>query len=236
MKLDTPPIPSCPPSYWRDRGRYSLRRLVQWTARRRYHEWLARRTQAPLADFFRRASAIVETSMGEPMNHTAVTSTQLAQLLLAIDRSNDLQQPVIEIGSFRGITTRAMASRTDRQVVAVDPYVGDGGHPKDLRFFEEHTDGLSNVQLLREPSDIGFSKWGSKPISLVFIDAIHEYVHAWYDFAAWGSLVVPGGFVAFHDVDQFPGVNRVCQRILRDLPQWKPWAFVPNLAIFQRAK
>jgi len=170
---------------------------------------------------------------GTGLEHSAVTSTQLQNLLLAVQASESSSAPIVEIGSFRGGTTRHLASATSREVVAVDPYLGEGGHEKDLAYFRENTSGLTNVRHLRETSDSAFAAWGDVQVSMVFIDAMHEYLFAWYDFAAWGSLVHPGGFVAFHDVDQFPGVNRVIQKILRECPEWKPWAYVPNLAIFQ---
>jgi len=195
---------------------------------------MARIGHTSLSGKFRDAGAEVSEQEGERIEHTAVTTCQLALLLKAVTATDLLQFSIIEIGSYRGATTRALAAATSREVVAIDPYVGDGGHQRDLQLFEQHTVGLSNVRMLREPSDRGFDLWGKNPVSLVFIDAIHEYVHAWYDFAAWGSLVPVGGMVAFHDVDQFPGVNRVCQKILRDHPEWQPWGYAPNIAIFQR--
>jgi len=222
------------PSHWRNHSRLSLRRFCQWTLPRRFHEIVARFTQISLIDPFEKAGAIVETKCGEGQAHTSVTMNQMGMLIAALRACESIPHAVIEIGSFRGITTRALANATCREVVAIDPYVGDGGHPKDLGYFEQHTEGLSNVRLIRQPSDPAFERWDQQPVSLVFIDAIHEYVHAWYDFAAWGSLVPPGGMVAFHDVDAFPGVNRVCQKILRHHPEWKPWGYAPNIAIFQR--
>lgn len=224
-----------PPSEWRNQSPWSPRRLLQWTLVRRYHETLARFSAISLAPVFTTAGARVLADSGDRMDHTAVTTGQLNLLLEGVRATESLAFPLVEIGSFRGITTRALAGATRREVVAIDPYVGDGGHPKDLRLFEEHTQGLANVRLIRQPSDPAFESWGQQPVSLMFIDAIHEYVHAWYDFAAWGSLVPTGGIVAFHDVDAFPGVNRVCQKILRHHPEWKPWGYAPNIALFQRS-
>ena len=224
-----------PPSLWRNQSPWSLQRLFQWTLPRRYHETVARLSSISLAPEFKAAGAKVVAETGDRMDHTAVTTGQLQLLLEGVSATESLTSPLIEIGSFRGVTTRALAQATQREVVAIDPYVGDGGHPRDLGLFEQHTQGLTNVRLIRQPSDPVFASWGHQPVSLVFIDAIHEYVHAWYDFAAWGSLVPTGGIVAFHDVDAFPGVNRVCQKILKHHPEWKPWGYAPNIALFQRS-
>jgi hypothetical protein len=196
---------------------------------------MARLGQADLATAFQAAGASVSLEKGHSIDHTAVMTGQVDILLRAAAVTEEIPGAVVEIGSFRGITTRSLAHATVRTIVAIDPYLGDGGHPKDLAFFETHTSAFPNVQLIRASSDVAFDTWGGRPVSLVFVDAIHEYVHAWYDFAAWGSLVPSGGIVAFHDVDQFPGVNRVCLQILRNHPEWQPWAYAPNIALFRRA-
>lgn len=232
--MSRPSIPS-PPSNWRDVPAWKPARLFRWTLPRRYHEIMARLAPANLAPVFTAAGARVSLGRGDALEHSAVTTGQLDLLLAGVTATEEIDAPIVEIGSYRGITTRAMARSTQREVWAVDPYLGDGGHPRDLVFFEQHTAGLPNVKMLRMSSDKAMTSWGAKPVSLVFIDAIHEYVHAWYDFAAWGSLVPTGGIVAFHDVDAFPGVNRVCRKILQSCPEWRPWGYAPNIALFQRA-
>jgi predicted O-methyltransferase YrrM len=227
------PIPESP-SLWRNRSRWNIARMWNWTVRRRLHEFTSRRTQRELASVFEAAGARVMKEPGGGLPHTAVTENQLEVLLAAVAASESSSNPIVEIGSFRGTTTKALAAATKRTVVAIDPYLGEGGHEKDFALFREQTGGMTNVRHVRDVSDSAFAAWNGEPVSLVFIDAIHEYLHAWYDFAAWGSLVAPSGFVAFHDVDAFPGVNRVCQRVLKECPQWKPWAYAPNIAIFQR--
>ncbi len=224
------------PSSWRDKGRFSFGRIVNWTIPRRIHEGLAVLGQKSLVPAFESARAKVEKDAGKKIEHTAVSQGQQSVLLAAIAASEEMGEPIIEIGSFRGITTRAIALATKREVVAVDPYIGEGGHQVDLDYFREHTAGLQNVTLLRNASDPAFREWGERPISFVFIDAIHEYLHAWFDFTAWGSLVKPGGFVAFHDVDQFAGVNRACQKLLRECPEWQPWGYAPNIGVFRRVE
>lgn len=201
---------------------------------RRYHEIMAGLRQIALASVFQAADASVALEKGDSIEHTAVTTGQLDLLLRGAAATEQVPGAVVEIGSYRGITTRALARATAREVVAIDPYVGDGGHLWDLEMFREHTAGAPNVKHLRMSSDEAFAQWDGAGVSLVFVDAIHEYVHAWYDFAAWSTLVPVGGIVAFHDVDLFPGVNRVCQKILHDHPEWRPWGYAPNIALFQR--
>jgi predicted O-methyltransferase YrrM len=232
-KGDPLPIPASPSSF-KKVSRLNLSRLLFWTMPRRYNEIMSVITQKKLAPYFQRVEALVHIEAGGSIEHTSVKQNQLAVLLAAVKGTEHMKDPIIEIGSFRGVTTSALARATSREVVAVDPYIGEGGHPKDLVFFEKHTEGLANVRLVRRCSDTGFADWCNASASLVFIDAIHDFANTWYDFAAWSRLLPSGGMVAFHDVDQFPGVNRVCQRILKRHPEWVPWAYAPNIAIFKR--
>lgn len=224
------------PTKYRDLPRYHLSRLFNWTLPRRFFESLAIVRQQDLAPPFGKLGEFVSSERGCRLEHTSVTSAQVEMLLNAVRASKHLSAPIIEIGSFRGVTTRSLALEAgpEKEVIAVDPYLGEGGHDKDFGYFRQHTSDLPNVRHIKATSDHGFKLWGNAPVSMVFIDAMHEYLHAQYDFEAWGSLIEPGGFVAFHDVDQFPGVNLLCQKILTKRPEWRPWAYAPNIAIFQR--
>lgn len=155
-------------------------------------------------------------------------------LLEAVAACEGLPYPIVEIGSYRGTTTQALATATHRQVFAVDPYVGDGGHGHDMEKLRQRTGHLPNVTHLHMASGSAFETFPHAHISMVFIDAIHEYLHARFDFYAWSSLVAEGGFVALHDSDQFAGVNRLCRHILNTEPHFHPWAHAPNMVIFQK--
>lgn len=90
----------------------------------------------------------------------------------------------VEIGSHRGIAPRALSCATFREVVAVDPYVGAGGHLWDLEMLRKHTAGALNIKHLRMSSDEAFAQCCGATVSPLFIEVIHEYVQAWYNFAA----------------------------------------------------
>ena len=44
----------------------------------------------------------------------------------------------------------------------------------------------------------------STPLGMVFIDGGHSFESAFTDYASWGSHIVPGGFLAIHDIFQDP--------------------------------
>lgn len=222
------------PTQWRNSSRWNVPRLLFWTIPRRYHEYVSHITPASLLPAFQAAGAIIEPELGESLEDSGVSVNQRRLLLKAVAASESQSFPIVEIGSYRGTTTQALANATARRVFAVDPYVGDGGHSHDMEKLLQRTGHLPNVTHLHMASGPAFETFPHEQISMVFIDAIHEYLHAKFDFDAWSSLVAEGGFVALHDSDQFAGVNRLCRHILKNQPHFQPWAHVPNMVIFQK--
>jgi predicted O-methyltransferase YrrM len=141
---------------------------------------------------------------------TAVTPEQAMILVSGIASTEHLVEPVVEVGSFRGVTTRLLASRTARKFIAVDPFRGYGGAAADLRLFEERISSLPNVIHLRESSGEAARRLRGDCFSFVFIDAVHDYVNTRFDSIAWGSLLRKDGLIAFHDTDNraFAGTRR----------------------------
>lgn len=142
---------------------------------------------------------------------TAVTSFQLECLKRALQATEHLQDTaVVEVGAFRGVTSAWLASNTRRRVFAVDPYIGYGGSAGDLAAFQAATRGFANLAHLRVTSGEGSRTWSGPPISLLFIDAVHDYVNVRFDIAAWSRLMAPGGLIAAHDTDNamFAGTRR----------------------------
>jgi hypothetical protein len=141
---------------------------------------------------------------------TAVTPEQAMVLLDGIAFTERMVEPLVEVGSFRGVTTRLLASSTARKLMAVDPFAGYGGAAADLRIFEERISGLPNVTHLRESSGEAARRLRGDRFSFVFVDAVHDYVNTRFDSIAWGSLLRKDGLIAFHDTDNraFAGTRR----------------------------
>jgi predicted O-methyltransferase YrrM len=165
---------------------------------------------------------------------TAVSRPQMHALLSALQ---ELDVPddrvVVEVGAYRGVTTRTLASHTARRVVAVDPFAGYGGSDEDFARFQSRTRGLDNVEHIRATSGAAARSWSHGPVGLVFIDAVHDYVNAAFDANVWGERLSPGGFLAMHDVDTraFAGARAAAFRAAR---RAEVWAHVDNLAILRK--
>jgi Methyltransferase domain len=195
-------------------------------------EWEARR-------HFRRY-ALPEMLWEEPMpalpevdwDSTSVTPTQMRHLLRAVAATESLTDTVIvEVGCFRGVTTRCLAGATSRKLIAVDPYGGYGGAAADRDAFRRRIAGLDNVIHEAKTSGAAARAWDHGPASLVFIDAIHDYVNTSFDIGVWAPKLVRGGILALHDVDQvaYAGTRRAA---FESLGRFELVAHPDNLALF----
>jgi predicted O-methyltransferase YrrM len=148
---------------------------------------------------------------------TAVTPEQAACLLAALRCTEHMSTPVVEVGCYRGVTTKLLATNTARNLLGVDPFAGYGGAEQDLKIFQKRIDGVSNVIHLRRTSGEAARQLVKDRFSVVFIDAVHDYVNTRFDSIAWCSLIEKGGLIAFHDTDEanFPGTRRAVFELMR---------------------
>lgn len=166
---------------------------------------------------------------------TDVNQRQMAVLekhLGAIQQA--LPGAIVEVGAFRGVTTRRMAEVAPTQsVFAVDPYIGYGGSDVDLASFEARTAGVGNITHIRKPSGAALADLAQTAISFIFIDAVHDYVNVRFDGASWFALLQPGGVIAFHDVDElgFAGTRRAVWELAQRATLR---AHVPGLILLQK--
>ena len=148
----------------------------------------------------------------DPIEDTDVNLRQMEVLLSHLTKVQlELPGAIVEIGAYRGVTTRRMAEAAPKErVYAVDPYIGYGGSDVDLARFQARTSDVENIVHLRKPSGEALADLTGVPISFIFIDAVHDYVNVRFDGASWFELLRPGGVIAFHDVDEvaFAGTRR----------------------------
>lgn len=143
--------------------------------------------------------------------------------------------PIVEIGSYCGKSTvflGAAARLLDSVVFAVDHHRGspemqpgrenhnpdvtvDGVHDTLFEFRRTITAaGLADqVVAVVGPSLVVAPCWRTH-VGMVFIDAAHDFLSVRADFVAWGTWVVPGGVLAFHDTT-IPDVAAVAEEAVR---------------------
>lgn len=152
-----------------------------------------------------------------PENELAWLATQAA-----------VYKDIVEIGSFMGRSTRALADNTQGTVTAVDTWNGsdedqhrellkDKGPNWLFKEFLRNMSGLDNINVLRNPS-LETARGlliENAQFDFIFIDASHDYDNVKADILAWGPLLKEGGTLCGHDFHTgAPGVMQAVDELL----------------------
>ncbi len=177
---------------------------------------------------------------------------------LSKQTSINLKKPIVEIGSFKGISSIYITkgikhSKQNNVLYCIDPF--DGGDspefdlnnsnkimeffPKVGSTFEIFKNNISKakvedyIKILKGRSQDVITNF-KEEISLLFIDGSHEYENVKLDFDLWNELIVKKGFLIFHDYsDEFQGVINVVEEVKKD-PRFKFFNKYGSLVIFQK--
>lgn len=159
--------------------------------------------------------------------------------LLWLAEQAQTRKVIVEIGSFLGRSTRALADNTRGFVYAVDDFYG----PRDVHniwsahrklifdLFLENMSGLQGkLNVVRkdhaslENSDIPFSP------DMVFIDGDHQQESVERDIKYWLARMNPGGLICGHDYhdreEDFPGVRNSVKKF------FPVFSVAPNTSIW----
>lgn len=127
---------------------------------------------------------------------------------------------IVEIGSYQGKSTIALALNATVPVFAIDPHEdhideigGAFGSADRARFHENIVQ--AGVQERVCPINLASRQaqqlW-SKPIGLLFVDGAHNYIDCRFDCFAYLDYVVEGGILAVHD-RTWPDIERVLNEL-----------------------
>ncbi len=116
---------------------------------------------------------------------------------------------IVEIGSWKGKSTICLASGSENtKVFAIDPHKGEyskgKGIGKSAPTYREFIANLKSAGVNKKvipvvaTSEEAAKKWKA-PISLLFIDGLHDYKHTKQDYDLWSPFVMDNGIIAFHD-------------------------------------
>jgi hypothetical protein len=115
---------------------------------------------------------------------------------------------IVEVGSWRGMSTIALAKGARVPVYAIEPHevftgvLGGQFGPADRRAFFENllrAEVVEKVRLVNLSSEVVAPGW-KLPVGLLWIDGDHRYEAVRRDFESWEPHV--RGKVAFHDAIQ----------------------------------
>lgn len=148
-----------------------------------------------------------------------------------IEKSSD-GDTIVEIGSYKGQSTAYMAveivnSGKKINFYAVDTWEGSKENlDSSSVHFTPDIDNLYQIYLSNISSVIKYINnirldslnaaklFKDKSVSIVFIDACHEYSCVYNDIIAWLPKIKSGGILAGHDYNHgWPGVNQAVNEI-----------------------
>lgn len=128
---------------------------------------------------------------------------------------------IVEIGSFLGRSTRALADNTPGKVYAIDDWKGPrdtflddkDGHPYHVDFssmdlygnFLLNMVGLHGSKLVIVRQDhklLDPQYWKDLQPDMVFIDGSHEYEDVCFDINFWKPIIKDKGLLCGHDADR----------------------------------
>jgi len=146
--------------------------------------------------------------------------------LVELAKGVPLGTTIIEIGSYRGRSTVALALGTSlgnhNKVYAIDPplefhgiFGGEYG-PEDqaILYRNLYKTGVGRIVSVVSLSSISVAQcWSQKNVGLLWIDGDHRYDSVRTDFAAWCPFIIDEGVIAFHDVHS-TGVKKLIDELV----------------------
>lgn len=185
-----------------------IRRLGDDVIRRRLvdaHRAVAAMGQGTLSGYVGVSRDLLRTIAAEGMTHPD-------ECLLLMELASEVREgAIVEIGSYRGRSTIALATGSFRghgaPVYAVEPHeqfsgvLGGCFGPDDKTAFEQNVARSPHarlIHLISATSQTAAKNWGEK-IGLLWIDGDHRYEAVRRDFDLWSQFLLAGGRIAFDD-------------------------------------
>lgn len=152
----------------------------------------------------------------------ALVSADTQALLYALVR-NQRPETVIEIGTYRASTSKAMCRALCANGHGFIHTVDPANSAPILRLIRRWEAGLRDRLCYYPTSSMEFFDFAAfKRITseLVFVDGNHDYEYALFDIQCAARLVRPGGFIAIDNINQ-GGPVYAARDFLRDHPAWR---------------
>jgi Methyltransferase domain len=167
------------------------------------------------------------------------------------DTARSLRAPaqIVEIGSFRGRSTIALALAAPNGVlvVAIDPHLGGDRGPQEIEARPElgeadHEAFSANLQSAGVTARVRHVRRFSQDalgavageIQLLYVDGAHRFVAARSDLRSWGARVPIGGRLLVHDAFSSVGVTLALATEVIGRAGWRYRGRSGSLAEYER--
>ena len=152
---------------------------------------------------------------------------ELTYLAEAASKSNI----IVEVGSWKGRSTIALAANTPGRVIAVDSFLGDPNyapHAEEIEsnggwewLYDEFQRNLKSAGVAEKVypiigNSVKVATSTYTKFDMIFIDASHDYESVKDDIIAWKPLLREGGILCGHDFneDNWPGVVKAVRELI----------------------
>jgi len=138
-----------------------------------------------------------------------LTKESELELLNRLAASMPPRAVVVEVGSFRGRSTVAIADGLTRveqpRLIAVDTFGGDPEWSEIVdvgtarRLFDRNTAGIPFLEVIQGESIRAADELPDASVDWVFLDALHDYRSVRDDIRAWAPKLKQDGLMSGHD-------------------------------------
>lgn len=145
---------------------------------------------------------------------------------------------IVEIGSYKGRSTRALGDNTTGVVIAIDHWLGeahlDMSAEQRAKLYDTFYSNLADLIEAKKVIPLKLDHKETKPNlnvkldfrpDFVFIDGDHSYESVKHDIQVWLEEVQSGGIICGHDAAH-PPVAQAVQELIKDV------AYAPNTSIW----
>jgi MMP 1-O-methyltransferase len=165
--------------------------------------------------------------------------------LFQLGQFNQRQGVIVEIGSWKGKSTvalaRGSAKKTHEKIYAIDPH---SILPEQRDFEDTKSEFLANVARAGVKDHVipmimtsqEAAKGWNQPIRLLWIDGDHGYEPAKLDFTLWEPFLVEGGILALHDTIRKQGPKQVLWENVFLSSRFQEIAIVDNITAVRKVK
>jgi hypothetical protein len=133
-------------------------------------------------------------------------------------------EAIVELGSYKGMSTCYLAGATTNQVYAVDAWDLAGNitgrfgfaRPDTYAAFLTNTADYPNVTPVKAFSVRAAQRWRNGPVGLLYGDADHKERSVWEDVNTWYPHLTAEAPVVLDDwgTERNPGVERAANRLI----------------------
>ena len=165
--------------------------------------------------------------------------------LVKLGQFNQTDGVIVEIGSWKGKSTAALALGAAKAhnefVYAVDPHTI---LPEEGYFEDTAAEFLANIKQVGVQSGVvpmmmtseqAARDW-HKPIRLLWIDGDHRYEWTKLDFSLWETHLNEGGILAMHDTIRKQGPKRVLWEYVFRSGRFQEIAIVDNITAVRKVR